>query len=67
MQKKAQKDKKPVIKLQNVKRVYKVGVEHIHALDGINLELGENEYVAIMGPSGSGKSGLWIRTGGKRW
>ena len=58
MQKKAQKDKKPVIKLQNVKRVYKVGVEHIHALDGINLELGENEYVAIMGPSGSGKSTL---------
>lgn len=58
MQKKAQTSKKPVIKLQNVKRVYKVGVEHIHALDGINLELGENEYVAIMGPSGSGKSTL---------
>ena len=39
-------------------RVYKVGVERIHALDGVDLELGENEYVAIMGPSGSGKSTL---------
>ena len=58
MQRKAHKDKKSVIKLQNVRRVYRVGVEHIHALDGINLELGENEYVAIMGPSGSGKSTL---------
>ncbi len=39
-------------------RVYKVGVERIHALDGVTLELGENEYVAVMGPSGSGKSTL---------
>ncbi|MBN2590220.1 MAG: ABC transporter ATP-binding protein [Sedimentisphaerales bacterium] len=49
---------KPVIQLENVKRVYKVGVDNIHALDGINLEICENEYVAIMGPSGSGKSTL---------
>ena len=47
-----------MIRLRDVKRLYKVGVECIHALDGINLELGENEYVAIMGPSGSGKSTL---------
>jgi putative ABC transport system ATP-binding protein len=49
---------KIVIRLQDVKRVYKVGVERIHALDGLNLELRDNEYVAIMGPSGSGKSTL---------
>jgi putative ABC transport system ATP-binding protein len=49
---------KPVIKLQDVKRIYQVGVEHIHALDGISLELRENEYVAVMGTSGSGKSTL---------
>lgn len=49
---------KLVIRLHEVKRVYKVGVDNIHALDGINLEIYENEYVAIMGPSGSGKSTL---------
>lgn len=51
-------DGKPIIKLQDITRVYKVGVERIHALDGISLELRENEYVAVMGASGSGKSTL---------
>jgi putative ABC transport system ATP-binding protein len=52
------KNSKLIIQLKNVKRIYKVGVESIHALDGIDLELYENEYVAIMGQSGSGKSTL---------
>ena len=47
-----------IIRLQDVKRIYKVGVERIRALDGINLEIRENEYVAVMGASGSGKSTL---------
>jgi len=47
-----------LIRLNEITKIYKVGIEHIHALDGINLEIGENEYVAIMGPSGSGKSTL---------
>ena len=47
-----------VIRLDNTTRIYKVGVEKIHALDGINLKVGTNEYVAIMGQSGSGKSTL---------
>jgi len=58
MQTMADKTEKPIIRLQNVIKIYKVGVERIHALDGINLELSENEYVAVMGPSGSGKSTL---------
>jgi putative ABC transport system ATP-binding protein len=58
MQMKVKDSKSPVIRLIDVRRIYKVGVEQIHALDGINLELAENEYVAVMGPSGSGKSTL---------
>src|SRR6266567_336146 len=48
----------PVIRLLEVTKHYEVGVEHIRALDGVNLEVGRNEYVAIMGTSGSGKSTL---------
>ena len=44
--------------MQDVKRIYNLGAERIAALDGVTLELGENEYVAIMGQSGSGKSTL---------
>jgi putative ABC transport system ATP-binding protein len=47
-----------IIRLLNVTRIYKVGVERIHALNGISLELRANEYIAVMGPSGSGKSTL---------
>jgi putative ABC transport system ATP-binding protein len=47
-----------VIRLQNVTKHYTVGPEHIRALDGVDLEVGRNEYVAVMGTSGSGKSTL---------
>src|SRR5258706_2250416 len=47
-----------VIQLDNITKVYKVGEETIRALDGVNLEVGPNEYVAVMGTSGSGKSTL---------
>ena len=58
MQTVSNKNEKLIIRLRDVKRIYKVGVECIHALDGIDLELRENEYVAVMCPSGSGKSKL---------
>ncbi len=45
-----------LIRLEKVRKIYKVGVERIRALDGVDLELGDNEYVAVMGESGSGKS-----------
>lgn len=47
-----------LIELKQVKKVYNVGAEDVHALDGIDLDIGTNDYVAIMGPSGSGKSTL---------
>jgi putative ABC transport system ATP-binding protein len=47
-----------VIKLEEIKRFFKIGSETIKALQGVNLEIFKNEYVALMGPSGSGKSTL---------
>jgi putative ABC transport system ATP-binding protein len=47
-----------LIRLDNIKKHYTVGVEQIRALDGVELEIEQNEYVAIMGTSGSGKSTL---------
>ncbi|MBU8921591.1 MAG: ABC transporter ATP-binding protein [Bacteroidales bacterium] len=45
-----------MIKVQDVKKIYEVGVQKIAAVDGVDLEISRNEYVSIMGPSGSGKS-----------
>ncbi len=45
-----------IIKIQGIKKYYKVGNQEVKALDGVDLTIYKNEYVAIMGPSGSGKS-----------
>jgi putative ABC transport system ATP-binding protein len=47
-----------LIKIRNIRKHYTVGVENIRALDGVDINISQNEYVAIMGTSGSGKSTL---------
>ncbi|MEE4218279.1 MAG: ABC transporter ATP-binding protein [Xanthomonadales bacterium] len=46
----------PVIRFRDVYRTYEMGDQVLHALDGVDLEIERNEYVAIVGASGSGKS-----------
>lgn len=49
---------KPLVKLDNVIKVYRVGEIKVWALRGISLEVYPGDFVAIMGPSGSGKTTL---------
>lgn len=46
----------PVIQLQSVYRTYEVGDQLLNALDCVDLRIKRNEYIAIVGASGSGKS-----------
>jgi len=45
-----------VIQLQNVYRTYEMGDQVLNALDGVDVDIARNEYLAIVGASGSGKS-----------
>ncbi|MBU3874536.1 ABC transporter ATP-binding protein [Faecalicatena sp. AGMB00832] len=48
----------PLIKVENIHKIYNPGENEVRALDGIDLEIGKGEFVAIIGHSGSGKSTL---------
>ena len=47
-----------ILQLRGITRDFKLGSQVVHVLKGIDLNIGKNEYVALMGPSGSGKSTL---------
>jgi putative ABC transport system ATP-binding protein len=51
-------EKKPIIIMNDVSKIYHVGGEEVRALDHASLTVYEGEFVAIIGPSGSGKSTL---------
>lgn len=53
-----------MISLKNVSKIYKTGEVEYRALDGIDLEIKEGEFVVILGPSGAGKSTLLNLLGG---
>ena len=45
-----------VIEVRNLYKLYRVGDEFVRALDGVDFEIYEGEFCAIVGTSGSGKS-----------
>ncbi|MFO7723255.1 MAG: ABC transporter ATP-binding protein [Bacteroidales bacterium] len=47
-----------IINIKEIKKYYKVGTQVVKALQSVTLQIGRNEYVALMGASGSGKSTL---------
>ena len=53
-----------LVRTRGLKKYYQVGSQTVKALDGVDLEVREKEFVSIIGKSGSGKSTLLHMIGG---
>ena len=57
-------DGKPIIQTRGLERVYRIGERSVHALRGIDLDVGQERLMALKGRSGSGKTTLLNCIGG---
>jgi putative ABC transport system ATP-binding protein len=53
-----------IIEVHNLRKIYHSGEVEVHALRGVNLQVGRGEFLSVVGPSGSGKSTLFNILGG---
>src|SRR5437868_15506875 len=58
------KSVEPILKTENLWKLYHAGKVEVPALRGVNFEVEPGESVAVMGPSGCGKSSLLYVIGG---
>ena len=57
--------KRPVIiRTRALRKIYRMGDQEVHALDGVDVEIFRGEFLCVMGPSGSGKSTFFNMVGG---
>lgn len=52
-----------IVQVRDLKRTYKQGEIEVHALKGVDIDIEQGEFTALMGPSGSGKTTLLNQIG----